>query len=328
MARTRLFPSFEKTLPDVSGKVFVITGTTSGTGFVAARTVAEHGGEAVLLNRQSNRVETMLASLKEAVPGGRFVTIECDLQSFQSVRNAVAEIKRKYDKIYCLSNNAGIMATPDEATVDGYDTQMQTNHLSHFLLTAELLPLLEAEAAASGDARIVSHSSFGRLRTPEKRLEEKYFGKNGGNLGGNEVGMMSGGSFYRYFQTKLANSVFIYGLAEKLKEKGSSVRAVCAHPGGADTNLGVHMNLGFFMNMMMRVMRPFMIQSAEDGAMGLLTGMMASDAKSGVLYGPKNNGTKGEAVAIAAESYETDRANIDLLWRTSEAATGVELLPH
>lgn len=326
MARTKHFHQFNQTLPDVGGKVFVITGTTSGTGFVAARTVAEHGGEAVLLNRPSKRVDAMLQALKEAVPEGKFVTIACDLQSFESVRNAAAEVKRRYDRIYCLSNNAGIMATPDEATVDGYDTQMQTNHLSHFLLTAELLPLLEAEAAASGDARVVNHSSFGRLHTPDKKLEEKYFGKNGGNLGGNEVGMMSGASFYRYFQTKLANSVFTQGLTQKLGAKGSKVRAVCAHPGGSDTKLGDHMELGFFMNMMMKIMGPLMIQSAEDGAMGLLTGMMASDAKPGVLYGPKNNGTKGKAVPVALESYETDPAGIDMLWRTSEAATGVQLL--
>ncbi len=158
----------------------MITGTTSGTGLVAARTVAELGGEAVLLNRSSKRVDAMLRSLKEAVPYGKFVAIECDLQNFETVRKAANEIKSRYDAIYCLANNAGIMATPDEATVDGYDTQMQTNHLSHFLLTAELFPLLEAEAEANSDARIVNHSSFGRLHTPNDRLEEKYFGKKRG----------------------------------------------------------------------------------------------------------------------------------------------------
>ncbi len=326
MPKTKHFHQFKNTLPQVVGKVFVITGTTSGTGFVAARTVAEKGGEAVLLNRPSKRVDTMLNSLRKAVPNGKFVTIECDLQNFESVRKAAGEIKSRYDKIYCLSNNAGIMATPDEATVDGYDTQMQTNHLSHFLLTAELLPLLEAEAAANGDARIVNHSSLGRLHTPKDTLEEKYFGKNGGNLGGNELKMMRGGCFYRYFQTKLANSVFTYELADRLKKQNSKVRAVCAHPGGSDTSLGDHMNMGFFVNTMMKVVTPLMMQSAEDGAMGLLIGMMSPDAKSGVLYGPKNNGTKGKAIALERKPFETDRVTTDMLWRTSQAATGVSLL--
>jgi len=326
MPKTRHFPEFKERLPDVTGKVFVITGTTSGTGFVAARTVAELGGEAVLLNRPSKRVEAMLRSFEEVVPDGTFVTIECDLQDFGSVRKAADEIKSRYEAIYCLANNAGIMATPDEATVDGYDTQMQTNHLSHFLLTAELLPLLDAQAEANGDARIVNHSSFGRLHTPNDRLEEKYFGKNGGNLGGNDIGMMKGGCFERYFQTKLANSVFTYGLAEKLEGSDSKVRAICAHPGSSDTNLLDQMELGFFMKWMTKIMAPFMMQTAEDGAMGLITGMMVPDARSGVLYGPKDDGTKGKAVPVPAKPFETDRGAIAMLWRTSEQATQTRLL--
>ena len=327
MAKIRYFQEFEKGLPRVEGKVFVITGTTSGTGFVAARVVAELGGEAILLNRPSPRVDAMMKSLKEAVPNGKFVKIDCDLQSFESVQKAAAEVKAKYDKLYCLTNNAGIMATPDEATEDGYDKQMQTNHLSHFLLTAELLPLLEAEAAANGDARIVNQSSLGRLHTPDDRLEEKYFGKNGGNLGGNEVGMMKGACFHRYFQTKLANSVFTYGLDNKLKARNSKIRAVCAHPGGSDTNLADHLNFGFFMNSVMHVLGPIMMQSPEDGAMGILHAMLSPDAESGVLYGPKNSATRGKAVPNPPKPFETDTDSIDMLWRTSEAATGTQLLP-
>jgi NAD(P)-dependent dehydrogenase (short-subunit alcohol dehydrogenase family) len=327
MVSTKLFPKFKETLPsNLNGKVFVITGTTSGTGYVAARTVGELGGEAVLLNRKSKRVDAMMEKLKEEEPNGTFVTVECDLQDFGSVRQAAATIKERYNKIYCLANNAGIMATPDKATVDGYDTQMQTNHLSHFLLTAELLPLLQAEAAANGDARIVNHSSMGRLYTPNNMLEEKYFGKNGGNLGGDELKMMAGGCFERYFQTKLANSVFTYGLAQKLAAEGSKIRAVCAHPGGSDTNLGDHMKMGFFNTLIMRIATPFMMQTAEDGSMGLIKGMMDPSVESGLLYGPKNSGTKGPAVPNPPKPFENDAESIDMLWRTSEAATGVKLL--
>lgn len=326
MAKTKHFPQFKEQLPDVRGKVFVITGTTSGTGFVAARTVAELGGEVILLNRASQRIGPMLSSLKSAVPNGKFTMIECDLQNFKSVRRAANEIKDKYSLIYCLANNAGIMATPDEATVDGYDTQIQTNHLSHFLLTAELFYLLEAEAEANGDARIVNHSSFGRLHTPRDRLEEEYFGQNGGNLGGNDIGLMKGGCFYRYFQSKLANSVFTYGLAEKLRARDSKVRAICAHPGSSDTNLLDQMNLGLLTRLLTRAVGPLIMQSPEDGSMGLITGMVAPDARSGVLYGPKNNGTKGKAVPVPAEAFETATESIEMLWRTSEEATHCRLL--
>ena len=195
-AHTRLYPKFKAELPNVDGKVFVITGTTSGTGFVAARTAAEKGGTVLLLNRPSPRVTDSLAQLQKAVPQGKFVNIACDLQDFASVRSAIQEIKSKcHGKIYCLANNAGIMATPDRATPDGYDTQMQTNHLSHFLLTAELFSLLQAEAANddddNGDARIVNHSSIGRSHTAHRGLERQYLERNGGNLGGDQVGMIN-----------------------------------------------------------------------------------------------------------------------------------------
>ncbi|CAE7460651.1 unnamed protein product [Symbiodinium natans] len=200
-------------------------------------------------------------------PDGKFVNIECDLQDFESVRRAAAEIKSKYRKLYCLSLNAGIVAMPDKATKDGFDVQMQTNHLSHFLLAAELMPLLEAEAQESGDARIVTHTSMGRLHTRNRCLEEKYFGRNGGNLGGNSTDFMGDGCFARYFQTKLANTVFTYSLHEKLKKRGSKVRSISAHPGGSQTNFADHLP-----HMASSVST---FQSQEDGSMGLLTAMVS-----------------------------------------------------
>ena len=322
MVATRLYQEFKKELPEVNGKVFAITGTTSGTGFVAARTAAELGGEVILLNRKSERATGSLEKLKQAVPKGKFVPIECDLQNFDSVRKAIEVIKDKYKKIYCLANNAGIMATPDEATVDGYDTQMQTNHLSHFLLTKELFPLLEAEAEQNGDARIVNHSSMGRLQTEHKCLEEKYFLKNGGNLGGNSITMwLGGGKMHRYTQTKLANSVFTYALHDKLMARNSKIRAICAHPGGSETDLGRDVEASWLFKLIMKIA---MMQSSEDGAMGLIKGMMHPDAQSGILYGPGNRGFKGPAVPNPPKPFETDPEAIAMLWRTSEDATGVK----
>jgi NAD(P)-dependent dehydrogenase (short-subunit alcohol dehydrogenase family) len=215
------------------------------------------------------------------------------------------------------------MATPDKATVDGYDTQMQTNHLSHFLLTKELFPLLEAQAKEGGDARIVNHSSGARDMTVNGGLEQKYFEKNGGNLGGDAIGMISGPCFHRYFQSKLANSVFTHGLDNKLIAKESKIRAVCCHPGGSDTNLGDQLKLGWHWDLVMKALGRFMFQTPEDGAMGLIKGMMHPEAESGVLYGPAKSGLKGAAVPNPPKEYETDPEAIDMLWKTSEEATGV-----
>merc|ERR1740139_1000380 len=104
------------------------------------------------------------------------------------------------------------MAHPDKRTKDGFDVQMQTNHLSHFLLVKQFLPALKAAAKEKGEARIVNHSSGARHG---KALEAKYFQKSGeGNLGGDGAAAC----FDRYQQTKLANIVFTFGLEAKLAE--------------------------------------------------------------------------------------------------------------
>lgn len=324
-----LFTTITKELPIVSGKVFVITGTTTGTGHISAQVVAEHGGEVVLLNRASSRAESSLAKLKEAVPGATFVPIACDLQDFDSVRAACKELKEKYDAIYCLSNNAGIMMTPDAATKDGYDTQMQTNHLSHFLLTSELFPLLTAGAKAHGESRVVQHSSKIRADTPNSALEEKYLKANGGNLGGDGDNLLdfTGPSANRYAQTKLANAVFMYVLHDKIQSASSpdtqKIRSIAAHPGIARTTLFDHLSSGLSA-IFMSIVSLFMFQSAEDGTVGLLKAMMDPTAKSGVLYGPADNGSKGPAVPNLPKPYETNEDTKEMLWRTSEEATGVK----
>ena len=129
-----------------------------------------------------------------------------------------------------------------------------------------------------------------------------------------------GACFHRYFQTKLANSVHMYGLHNKFKESGSKIRAISAHPGGSDTNLSDHLSLGFFWTNLMKVVSPMMIQTPEDGTMGLIKGMMDPSAESGVLYGPKKSGSKGPAVPNPPKDYETDPKAIEMLFKTSAEA--------
>jgi NAD(P)-dependent dehydrogenase (short-subunit alcohol dehydrogenase family) len=205
---------------DMTGKVVIITGTTSGTGYVCAKEVAKKGATVVLLNRKSERAENAFQQLKTELPDGKFDLIICDLQSFESVRNAAESIKTKYEVVDVLVNNAGVMALPDQATPDGYDVQMQTNVLSHFLLTKELFPLLKK----SDEGRIVNHSSMARLGPP---LASEYFEKKGGDLGGDgteeENFSFRGPRWMRYHQTKLANAAFTYGLKNKLEAANISM---------------------------------------------------------------------------------------------------------
>ncbi|MEM9833514.1 MAG: SDR family NAD(P)-dependent oxidoreductase [Bacteroidota bacterium] len=302
---------------DMTGKVVAITGTTSGTGFVCAREVAKQGATVILLNRKSERAENALRQLQESVPDGKFDAIDCDLQNFGSVRSAVDSIKAKYEVVDVLVNNAGVMAMKDEATQDGYDVQMQTNVISHFLLTKELFPLMKK----SSEARIVNHSSMARLGGP---LVADYFEQKGGNLGGDgteeENMSFQGPRWERYHQTKLANATFTYGLKEKLAEANiGSVIPLLAHPGLAATNLQVTTAAEGGMEGDSELMNQ--AQSAEDGATGIIRAAMDPEAKAGNFYGP-TAGWSGYPDLLEPEDLLLDEANININWEGCEKAVG------
>jgi NAD(P)-dependent dehydrogenase (short-subunit alcohol dehydrogenase family) len=301
---------------DQSGRVAAITGTTSGTGFVLARELGRLGATVLLLNRASSRAEASLARLREAVPEATFVPVECDLQDFASVRAAAASIRSDVDRLDILCNNAGVMALPDQATDDGYDVQMQTNCLSHFLLTRELFELLDR----SEDARIVNHTSGARLGPP---LEEAYFAARGGDLGGDgtdaENNSFTGPRWSRYHQTKLANCAFTYELKRRLDARQNTrVKALLAHPGLAATSLqtttaetgGMDADSSFMAQ----------AQSAEDGATGILRACADPDAASGDFFGPE--GWTGFPVKLEPEELLFDAENRRINWEGCEAAVG------
>lgn len=313
------FPEFCKQLPRMDGKVVAVTGCTTGTGFICARTCAEQGATVIMLNRPSQRADDALKKLKEAVPASTVSLIPCDLQSFASVRSAGEQLRKDVTSgLDVLCNNAGIMATNDEATEDGCDGQMQTNHLSHFLLTAEVWPLLETAASLRGEARVVNHTSGARQGPP---LEKKYFEKNGGNLGGDAVSWVpfSGPRWERYHQSKLANMAFTYAL----RDKQQTVKSLVCHPGGAATSLASNTaatgGMGTFMQ---TFLNKFVVQSGEDGTLGLLTCCCVADVKSGDFYGPKI--MTGPANLLPAEDDKVGSDERKLLWEESARVTNAK----
>jgi len=318
------FPKFFDKMPDLSGKTFAITGTTSGTGKIAAQAIAQKGGRVLMLNRPSSRSNKAQETISAAAPGVEVITIDCDLQSFSSVRSAVEKINTicAESGIYALINNAGIMAMPDAATEDGFDTQMQTNHLSHFLLTQQLMPLFNKAAEIHGDARIVNHSSMARKGV--KRLEAKYLEKNGGNLGGDSSNMLFGGRWIRYGQTKLANAAFTAALHEKLQAKQSKVKALVAHPGWANTELQVTTDKQGGMAWGASLIAKFASQSEEDGTLGILSAAVLPNVESGMFYGPGMGmmASKGAAKPYPLEKQYDNPETIKLIWEKSCEAIG------
>lgn len=307
------FPEFEKTLPSQAGKNIVITGTTSGTGTVAATTMARKGASVAMLNRNSARSEAVLKEVQGVSPDAKVVSIECDLLDMESVKNAAEEVKTLFpDGVDVLCNNAGIMNTPDKATKQGFDEQMQTNHLSHFLLTNELMPLLEKAASRSGEARVVNHSSRAREGTP---LDARYFEQKGGDLGGDSFAAR----YERYHQTKLANAVFTFALHDKLQANGSKVKSLVAHPGLSNTNLFNGMGTPG------QMFAGACGQTPEDGTMGILKCMCTKDMPSGGgLYGPTKGFPQGWMSGppeyIPPESVCVDEKAKTMLWEKSAEA--------
>ena len=309
-------------LPSLEGKSVAITGTTSGTGFVAANASGKLGANVILLNRSSERADKALIDLRQETPNANFNQIECDLQSFDSVRNAVKQIEDACPNgLDVICNNAGVMALEDMATVDGYDVQMQTNHLSHFLLVKRLMPLLKKAAEMRGEARIVNHSSIAR-KQPKKTYEAKFLEKNGGNLGGNGSSLFFGGArWLRYNQSKLANAAFTACLHDKLSAANSKIKAMVAHPGLAETDLqSTTVKEGgmgkWITEQMMKVG-----QSREDGALGILKCIADPEVESGQFVGPGMGGmftaVKGEAFCYPLEKFYDNETTRNLLWQKS-----------
>ena len=322
------YPDFKASLPSMRGRTVAITGTTSGTGNVAARTVAELGAKLLMLNRPSDRARAAHEEIAAQHPDTDVVAVDCDLQSFASVRSAADEIRRICPQgVHVLCNNAGVMALPDQATQDGYDVQMQTNHLSHFLLTKELFPLIQMAAESCGDARIVNHSSVARMN-PGKKLFAKYFDKRGGDLGGDGNMFQNlafiGPRWVRYNQSKLANCAFTAALHNKLNAANSAVRALVAHPGFARTNLQKTTAKTGGMSSFIGNTTNIGYQSQEDGAMGILSCMCLPDAESGSFWGPGSGmlAMRGRAEPFALEPFYDNEATRELLWQKSEAAIG------
>lgn len=220
----------------------------------------------------------------------------------------------------------GVMALDDYATKDGYDVQMQTNHLSHFLLTKELYPLLKRARDLRGEARVANHTSEAR-RFPSTHLSGEYYQKKGGYLGGNATGQNDGGPgmffngprWERYHQSKLANTVFTLALKDRFGRSG--IKAVCAAPGLSATNLQVTTQQSGGMEENQANMLVGTYQSAEDGSMPFLMACFDPSTENGDLFEPAE-GWSGPAVKVEYDEFSSDATSRKVLWELSEVACG------
>jgi len=204
----------------VEGRVVVITGANTGIGRETALDLAKRGAEVHILCRNLEAGRDAAQQINTSTGQNRVSVHALDVSSLESVRDCVKEITGKLNKIDILINNAGVMACPLTRTKDGFELQFATNHLGHFLLTVELLPLVRKGQSP----RIVTVSSLAH-KQGKIHFEDLNFSS------------IAYRPFKAYSQSKLANILFTRELARREELAGSGVTANCLHPGVVKTQL-------------------------------------------------------------------------------------------
>ncbi|MFI8966850.1 oxidoreductase [Streptomyces sp. NPDC053493] len=293
-------------IPDLSGRVYVVTGANSGLGLATTRELARRGGHVVLAVRDEEKGRRAARDIAAAVPGARLEVRRIDLADLDSVRDFAGKLRADHPRIDVLVNNAGVMAPPRTLSAQGHELQFAANHLGHFALTGLLLDRL----AAGRDPRVVTVSSLehrrGRIAFDDIDGERRY----------------SPMGFYR--QAKLANTVFGHELHRRLTGAGSPVRSILGHPGYTATNLQTSTPVALVRLVFGRILGPLLAQAPETGALPQLYAATAPDAEGGALYGPGGPGElRGAPRRVAYAPAATDPETGRRLWELSERLTDV-----
>lgn len=295
-------------IPDLTGKVIVVTGANSGIGFETAKEFARKGAQTIMACRSMDKAQTALNEIKAEILDAPAEIIQLDLSSLASVRRFSETFKAKYDRLDVLTNNAGIMWIPYGKTEDGFERQFGTNHLGHFALTGLLLDVL----LATPGSRVVNVSSSGHAS---------------GKMDFDNL-MFEDGKDYTphraYARSKLANLLFTYEMQRRLESMGADCMAVAAHPGGSSTNLGNHLSdQGLHMRLFLKL-GLFLAQSPTMGALPAIRAAVDPAVKGGEYYGPGGfMEFRGYPVIVQSNGASHNLADAQKLWDVSEKLIGV-----
>jgi NAD(P)-dependent dehydrogenase (short-subunit alcohol dehydrogenase family) len=285
---------------DQSGRVAVVTGANSGIGYIAALELARHGATVVVASRSPERGQAAVQRIQAEGIEGQAHFLELDLASLASVRAFAEAFLDRFDRLDLLINNAGVMATPEAQTKDGFELQLGTNHLGHFALTGQLVERM----IVTPGSRVVTVSSMahrqGEMDFDDLHSRNKSYSRWG-----------------VYGQSKLANLLFTFELNRRLAAAGAPTIAVAAHPGWTATNLQRT-------SLLARALNPLLAMKPEQGALPTLFAAVGEPVAGGDYIGPDG---WGEARGYPTQVGTTDAArsleDAARLWRESVAAVGV-----
>ncbi|CAN5263951.1 SDR family NAD(P)-dependent oxidoreductase [soil metagenome] len=295
-------------IPDQTGRIAVITGANGGLGLEMAREFARKNAHVVIAARNLDKARSAGAAIAAEIPGASLQVVRLDLGSLESTREAAAAILGDHPRIDVLANNAGVMATPEGRTVDGFEIQLGTNHLGHFVFTSLLLPAL----IRTPGSRIVSVTStarhVGRPIDPQNpHLEGRYT------------------PWRAYGQSKLANLHFAVELQRRLVAAGAKTASLVAHPGLSNTDLQATSVANTGGGASQKFFHGLAERTGMSPSMGVLPQLRAATdptARGGQLYAPRfvNNGAPVRR-PLFGRSMAREPAGV--LWAVSERETAV-----
>lgn len=301
-------------VPDLTGKLALVTGASDGLGLGLAERLARAGAEVLMPVRDQSKGAAALGRINAAVPGAQVSLRHLDLSSLDSVAALAAELKDEDRPIHILVNNAGVMTPPTrQESVDGLELQFATNHLGHFALVAQILPLLRA-----GEARVTAQASIAAnqhgVHWDDLQWQQSY-NKNPS-----------------YSSSKIALGLFAMELDRRSQAAGWSITSNVAHPGISATNLlASHPEMGRSKDTVaVRVIRRLsklgiLAQTAEEGLLPALYASTSADAQGGKLYGPGGFlHLTGAPAEQKAYKYIADEGDAARMWEVSENLAGVQ----
>jgi len=293
-------------MPSQSGRIFLVTGGTSGMGYEDARALAAAGARVVIAARNPERGQEAIEKIEAEVPNAKVQFEAVDLASLESVHALAQRLNRTLPRLDGLINNAAIMAPPARGvSADGFELQLATNYLGHFALTADLLPLLRKSDAP----RVVTLSSVAihRGRLDLDNLQSETYD-----------------AYAAYAQSKIACLMFARELQKRSDAAGWGITSIAAHPGVAVTELVARgPGLDSTQGRQWSAMKD-QLQTAAQGAIPTLYAATAPDAQGGAYYGPTGtNEMRGPLGIATVPAAAGDAATAARLWDATEALTGV-----
>ena len=291
----------QENIPDQSGRVAIVTGSSSGIGYAAALALAAKNAQVIMAVRNPDKGNVAINKIKALYPHANIQQRPLDLADLASVRAFADTFKSDYRQLDLLINNAGVMIPPYSKTKDGFELQFGTNHLGHFALTAQLLDLV----LNTPQSRIVNVSSSahraGNIDFDDLTWEKRKYVP-----------------WSAYGDSKIANLYFTFELAKKLREQGKDTITAACHPGWTATDLQRYSGVFNSLNHLFA-------QHPDMGCLPTLYAAIAPDVNSGDFIGPGGfMEMRGYPQKVKAKDLAYDKDIAAKLWTVSEALTEVK----